>query len=429
MGSYARPPSTTEPGGSENWHDCDDAHNAFLRKLRDGVLDVLRKNTDEAALTTYSTFPCQVNKNYVVCLVLQTARNDYEALPHLQKSLSEDERGDKCHVEPSLMSSVISVFLEDCQEEISKREPGQGFGRGRDPKEFLRDAGRRLMYTASATGKEFYGLHGMFEACNIISSLQYEGAEGAGHLVVAAKNHPALDLRIEFTDPPTFTEYRAIRKLLQLCGKDTWLLSDSYHVYGLGSVKPGAYDPSLENLFAIRFVKHHCWELTHDGHALMQTTYGEPRFPKPSFDEGRFKTTLQRVIPGVTPAATEELIALARTASEAKHGTMLVISSDAAGEAVRLEKQALRIRPLKLSRDQLAPGTSIDGAILLDATASCHAIGVILDGHASPSGTPSRGARYNSAVRYVGEKKNCVAIVVSEDGTVDVVPNPSAPAK
>ena len=136
MESYARPPSTTEPGGSENWHDCDDAHNAFLRKLRDGVLDVLRKNTDEAALTTYSTFPCQVNKNYVVCLVLQTARNDYEALPHLQKSLSEDERGDKCHVEPSLMSSVISVFLEDCQEEISKREPGQGFGRGRDPKEF-----------------------------------------------------------------------------------------------------------------------------------------------------------------------------------------------------------------------------------------------------------------------------------------------------
>ncbi len=407
MESYARPPSTTEPGGSENWEVCGDAHDGFLRKLKEGVLEVLRKNTDEAALTTYSTFPCQVNKNYVVCLVLQIARNDYEALPHLQKSVSEDEHGRKYHIEPSFMSSVVSAFLKDCQEEISKREPGQIHGRQRDPKEFLREAGRNFMYTASATGKEFKGLHGMFEACNIISSLQYEGAEGAGHIVVAAKDHPALDVRIEFTDPPKLAEYRAIRKLLQLCDKDTWLLSNSYHVYGLGGVKPGAYDPSLENLFAIRFVKHHCWELTHDGHALMQTIYGEPRFPKPIFDEERLNTMLQRVIPGVTPAATEELIALARTASEAKHGTMLVISSDAAGEAVRLEKQALRIRPRKLSGDQLAMATSIDGAILLDATASCHAIGVILDGRASPNGTPSRGARYNSAVRYAEEKGTC----------------------
>ena len=172
MESYAKPPSTTEFDGGENWHVRDDAHHEFLRKLRDGVLESLRKNTDEAAWTTYSTFPYQVNNEYVVCLVLQIAANDYEALPHLQKSVSEDERGNKYHIEPSFMSSVLSAFLKDCREEISKREPGQNFGHERDPKELLRAAGRSFMYTASAAGKEFYGIHGLFEACNIISSLR-----------------------------------------------------------------------------------------------------------------------------------------------------------------------------------------------------------------------------------------------------------------
>lgn len=50
---------------------------------------------------------------------------------------------------------------------------------------------------------------------------------------------------------------------------------------------------------------------------------------------------------------------------------------------------------------------SIDGAILLDSTGICHSIGVILDGIATEKGRSDRGARYNSAVRYVeNNKKN-----------------------
>ncbi len=54
----------------------------------------------------------------------------------------------------------------------------------------------------------------------------------------------------------------------------------------------------------------------------------------------------------------------------------------------------------------------------------CYAIGVILDGrHNKLSGEDiSRGARHNSAYRYVFEKKhNCVAIIISEDGDVTLV--------
>jgi hypothetical protein len=39
-------------------------------------------------------------------------------------------------------------------------------------------------------------------------------------------------------------------------------------------------------------------------------------------------------------------------------------------------------------------------------------------------GNPSRGARFNSAIRYIdGDTGSCLAIVVSADGTVDFVPD------
>jgi hypothetical protein len=102
---------------------------------------------------------------------------------------------------------------------------------------------------------------------------------------------------------------------------------------------------------------------------------------------------------------------------------MLVISAAAAAEASRLEKQAVRIEPVKMSTSLLSRASGIDGAVLLGTTGNCHAIGIILDGMASPRGTPARGSRYNSAIRYVYSQVNCVAVVVSEDGMVDVVPN------
>lgn len=70
--------------------------------------------------------------------------------------------------------------------------------------------------------------------------------------------------------------------------------------------------------------------------------------------------------------------------------------------------------------------SSIDGSILLDEKGVCHAIGVILDGLASEKCTPSRGARFNSSIRYIEQMRNkktpCMSIVVSEDGHVDLMP-------
>jgi DNA integrity scanning protein DisA with diadenylate cyclase activity len=65
----------------------------------------------------------------------------------------------------------------------------------------------------------------------------------------------------------------------------------------------------------------------------------------------------------------------------------------------------------------------VDGAILLSPEGIIHSFGVILDGQASKNGNSARGARYNSAIRYIDEmsrKVNCLALIVSEDGYVDL---------
>jgi DNA integrity scanning protein DisA with diadenylate cyclase activity len=77
-----------------------------------------------------------------------------------------------------------------------------------------------------------------------------------------------------------------------------------------------------------------------------------------------------------------------------------------------------------LGEEMIRRVTSIDGAVLLDAEGRCHAVGAILDGRATADGRPARGARYNSALRYVRDA-GCptLAVVVSEDGRVDVLPD------
>jgi hypothetical protein len=102
---------------------------------------------------------------------------------------------------------------------------------------------------------------------------------------------------------------------------------------------------------------------------------------------------------------------------------MLVISDAPGAEAERLSAQAIGINERILSPEQLKQVTSIDGAALFAPDGTCHALGVILDGVASAQGDRSRGARYNSALRYLSSARAATMIVlVSEDGMIDVLP-------
>ncbi|MCM1122888.1 MAG: diadenylate cyclase [Eubacterium sp.] len=62
-------------------------------------------------------------------------------------------------------------------------------------------------------------------------------------------------------------------------------------------------------------------------------------------------------------------------------------------------------------------------ALFINHDGKCLAIGVIVDGKIKIEGDAGCGARYNSIANYMGLNPNCVGIVVSEDGMVNVIQN------
>ena len=146
--------------------------------------------------------------------------------------------------------------------------------------------------------------------------------------------------------------------------------------------------------------------------------------PKSKIDKGIFDDLLKRTFSEISTDSLEKLWDIVDIATTQKHGALLIISNEAKEEAIRLSKQSTAIEPILLDRSMTKSVTAIDGATLLDSNCICHSIGVILDGLASDKGTSERGSRYNSAIRYVENKKRkCVAIIISEDGMVDLYPN------
>jgi len=102
---------------------------------------------------------------------------------------------------------------------------------------------------------------------------------------------------------------------------------------------------------------------------------------------------------------------------------MLIISSDAAGEAKRLHPQASRVTPTAVSPGVLTQLTSMDGGIIIDSQGLCYAVGVILDGTACGGESSARGSRFNNAIRYVHSvAPDAVVVVYSADGKIDILP-------
>src|SRR5690606_35683989 len=178
-----------------------------------------------------------------------------------------------------------------------------------------------------------------------------------------------------------------------------------------------------QNVFEIEFHDHYHWSLSCGDEVLLVSRYGAPSLPKDKFPRARLFDTFQRLFPEATTEDVAGFIALFDAAVEQRRGSMLVVALDAAAEAARLTGQGTTIVPTKLTPELYRRVSNIDGTIIVDPHCICHAVGVILDGPANKACTPSRGARYNSGVRYVAASATPrLAIVISDDRTVDVIP-------
>lgn len=362
---------------------------------------------ETAGSVSFCSFPQRVDA-YMVTVVLLFEEEAYRAhaLP-IEAADEEDE------VLGSLVHATVDEFLVECSLALASPERGRYGVMRRDVKELLRAAGAKLMV---APGFRMQGMLDLYDVCNTVSSLHYEGSESIGGLLLAPHHHERVKLELAFRHPVSLRDFRTVRKLLEMSSSELFLLCAEGSVYGLGSCEP------CERLFLVSILGHLHWRLLYAGRVLMEVSYGQPHLPEERIDQTRFRQEMRRIFRELQAAALEALWELVLEATRQAHGTMVVISAGAAAEAARLSKHGLAVEPTPLTRELVRLVTAIDGAVLIDPMNVCYAVGVILDGRASDKGDPSRGARFNSAIRYVASSQYpCLAIVVSEDGMIDVV--------
>jgi hypothetical protein len=386
--------------------------------IRRAVKEILAKSGEERGVISFCSEPMTFD-DLRLCCVLQLNREVYDSYHRLP-----ERNAGSIRLPTSLIDAAAAELLVACAKAMRERNPGgDGNSISRGYEEILRAAARELMSRAAYAGSA--PILSTFDSLNTISSLGYEGEKAAGEILVVSRSHPDLDKQINFETDIELEEFRTVRKMLELATEELPLLSGGYVVYGLGNLRSG-YDKRYSEVFRIRFTGHYAWELWHEGDPMMKVSYGMPSLPKKSAEE-RFKDHVGRLFDGVSPEAVNKLWELVEKAEKQPRGTMIVLSNAAQSEARRLAGQSTAIKPITLNPNNILKLTSIDGAILIDVSGTCYALGVILDGQALEGmGTRERGARYNSAIRYIESARakghQCLAVILSEDKTVDLYP-------
>src|ERR1700730_740378 len=397
----------------------------YRRSIRDAISQTIDLHSAKPTNRTFFVSTPALVEEYLVSAVLSVETdilNSYHRLTFGEVSLHEYRN---MPVARSLIDAVVDELLIQASEGLLRPDPGLT-KEYREVEETIRSAGRRLARnTAFRTNRALDADYFFYDACDRISLLKYEQVEGRGRIVLAPKDTEGLCTQISFQDNVRLEDYRRVRKLLELASSGGALHTDAEHVFGLLSGTVPTSD--REDVFEVVFLGHHHWELHHAGQILMGVRFGQPYLPNLIGYESKLRKDLPSLLPGISSTCTELLVSLVQQTEKERHGTLMIVSAEAASEAIRLRNQATTIEARLLTPELLGHLTGIDGAVLLDPIGYCHAIGVILDGYATPQGDPSRGARFNSAVRYMQSAYErqipTLAVVVSEDGGVDLMPD------
>lgn len=288
-----------------------------------------------------------------------------------------------------------------------------------------------------------------------LSSMYYEGDACYGELFFDMNDPQESEIgpellftdksQVEFSDENA----RLLRKLLETTGakaakgskKALWMryCSGKWRAVGLGTV-------GAEKTEGVRFsfMGHMAWSMSISQKKIIE--FKNYQYLNPLSCENELKRKFSEVFKledkennkendkeNDKENSNENLMRLVDAARKQKHGTILIImdSNTIAGElsgpligsgGTRLKDQ------LAFSEEMILRVSAIDGAVFVDTTGAIHGYGLILSGNYPVKGNPARGARYNSALRYIAsmahkeeQKVNAVAVVISEDGMLNVI--------
>ena len=333
--------------------------------------------------------------------------------------------GNTYHISNSIVDALIEEF-KPILHNIFRSDKSSVFPLP-TPNELIRNAGKTFLHNIALKGGKIdfknYAFN-LFEDLSFIANTKYEKKIVAGGIVFAKSDHPNIKHIIDFQQSYNISETKRIRKYLELsdASKGQYLLSDSGRIYGLGTIE--GYDIKNENLFKVIFENDGKWSLHHGDLRLLNVNRGIPSIPYPQFDENFLTKALTHTFGKVDIA---NWINCVDSLVRQNKGGVLVISANASKEASRLANDSTQISPIQLNGTNIAKLSSIDGAILANEQGVCYSIGVILDGSATTKGSSTRGARYNSSIRYCEEQlrkgTNVIVIVISDDGMVNIFPS------
>ena len=246
--------------------------------------------------------------------------------------------------------------------------------------------------------------------CSIYKSLRGIGrSTKKSHLTIRLKN------QVEFSNQNT----RQIRKLLEIAKPPLNL------VVGQNNEIIGFSDKTKDYECKIDIEKRLSWKITFDGFCIR---YNDGKHYIPSSKS--VNPIDMCAFSHASVDAKVKILLVIEEAFKQKHGALLIFSKmeNIKNEVARLSKynRGFEIRPINIHSNPefIEKLTSIDGATFIDYDCICYGIGMILDGDVVIQGDLARGARYNSALNYIERqhqlKKDFIAIIVSEDKTIDV---------
>ncbi|XQE67384.1 diadenylate cyclase [Pseudomonas sp. P3C3] len=359
---------------------------------------------------------------YYVTTVIQIPNSTFSQFPPLPDRPVDGRR--QGYGYRSLIHAALFAVLHEATKELQNPDPGRfTHGSVRSAQEVIRVGARNFLHTPGLSIGRNYFYNDLFDALNLVASLMYEGTKSVGNLILVNPESECVEFLARFSEPVPLHEPRWVRKVLQMASTGMGIVADSRHIYGLGKLKDSHDAYAAQDAFTATFLDHYHWELRCGDQVLIRSHYGVPKLPQEPFEKVAFLANYARLFPRASPKDGLHLWSLLLFQMSQQHGSMVVVAEDALSEASRLGKQGTRIEPTRLTESLLRSFSCIDGTILLAPDGVCHAVGIILDGEATDQCTPSRGSRYNSGIRYVQTSEaRRLAIVVSDDRTVDIIP-------
>ncbi|WP_198850081.1 diadenylate cyclase [Alicyclobacillus sp. SO9] len=321
----------------------------------------------------------------------------------------------------------------------------------------------------TAENSQYY-MNNLLEKIDDISTRTYEGNNPFGSILIMSEDtlnssESLVNYVIKFRDDDRIPldDSKRIRKLLEPTNGQTnlSLIADHRLVYGMGSINWADIDEELLFDVQVKGLSKYSLSLIVTNEklsrygtlvtendttiykterkleilrrVLIDVVFKTPKIGENGYTPERFKRLVESQFyeddSEFYASKVENLEKVVRKAAEQKYGTIVVITDTdtAAKEVTTLKMQSTLIEPTPIKLEHVRHLTSIDGAIYFDTNGNCHAIGVILDGIAKEGiGDSSRGARYNSAYRYMEKLKSmdkkCVIAIISEDGMVNLIP-------